>query len=498
MTTLRLFLAILMPWVLGTLWVRAAWPSRHPGGVAAVLGYGYLVGILALVLVMLALDSLGAAQDFWTSLVILGLLGGVGAWLTRILGCYPLTPFSLGKGWYQPTWRRAAAGLLILFLVVHFVGFALEIVWRPLYPWDAWMNWAPKARVWLEQGRLVPFVAPEDWVPGADPDVYTLGAWHYPPLVPLVQLWMALALGYWDESLINLPWWFCGVALVLACYGQARALGASRLFAVVQVYVLASMPFLGTHIALAGYADLWMAGFYGLAVMAFVRWDLQRDGRQGLLALVFVLALPFIKNPGLIWAATFIPALALVIFSGRIMLLTTVGIACILVILYYTIGIYFNLPWIGEVLISAQRVRLPGHDWAGLEFFPIWDALWDNGFLLANWHMFWYMALLPLLVALPAVRRDRRLGALLMLMAGGMGFLFFVFFFNHQYSRWAQDYTTLNRAFLHLVPALVFIEGALLLRVLEEHGPRTREVEGMNSGQPAGGMSREEPGRNLA
>lgn len=487
MTILRLFLAILMPWVLGILWVRMAWPGRPPGGVAAVLGYGYLVGVLALALVMLAVDSLGLAQDFWTSLVIMGLLGGGGAWLTRTLGWYPFLPFSPGEGWYQPTWRRAAAGLLILLLVLQFFGLALEIVWRPLFPWDAWMNWAPKARVWLEQGHLVPFVAPEDWVAAADPEVYTLGAWHYPPLVPLVQLWMAMALGYWDESLINLPWWFCGVALVLACYGQARALGASRLFAVVLVYVLASMPFLGTHIALAGYADLWMAGFYALGVIAFTRWALQRDGRQGLLALVFVVALPLIKNPGLIWAATFLPAVALVLIPGKKWLLVVVGGAATLLAVYFTTGIHFNLPGIGEVLISAQRVRLPGHDGAGLEFFPVWDALWDNGFLLANWHLFWYLALPPLLVALPVAWHDRRVGALLVLAAGGLGFLFFIFFFNHQYSRWAQDYTTLNRAFLHLVPALVFIEGALLLRVLAGHGVRSREREGLTSSQPAGG-----------
>lgn len=164
--------------------------------------------------------------------------------------------------------------------------------------------------------------------------------------------------------------------------------------------------------------------------------------------------------------------------SGKKWLLVVVGGVAFLVAFYLTTGIKFNLPGIGEVLISAEKVRLPGHDGAGLEFYPVWDALWDNGFLLANWHLFWYLALPPLLVALPVTWRDRRVGALLMLAAGGLGFLFFIFFFNHQYSRWAQDYTTINRAFLHLVPALVLVEGALLLRVLEGRCVRSRERGG--------------------
>lgn len=488
MTTVSLILALLVPWLLGIVWVRGAWSESRPGIWAAVLGYGFFAGVLLTSLVMLAIDRLGLHLSFALILSILGVLTVGGAWWLRHRGGVVSLPKWGGAEWFRPTWRRAAAGLLILLILVHFIGFALEIIWRPLYPWDAWMNWAPKARVWLEHGSLVPFVAAEEWLASSNPDVHTLGAWHYPPLVPLIQLWMALALGQWNESLINLPWLFCGLALALACFGQLRALGASRLFALVLTYLLVSLPFLGTHIALAGYAELWMASFYALAVMAFARWAMQWDVRQGVLALVFVLALPFVKQPGVIWAATFLPAVVVALIPGRQMVhLVLFGVVALMT-LYFTTGIQLTLPRLGEILISVREVRLPGYVGSGLEYFPVWGALGDNGFLLANWHLFWYGALLPLLMSLPVAWRKRRLRSLLTLVASGLGFLFFIFFFNRQYSLWAKDYTTLNRAFLHLVPAMLFIQGALVLGVLEYWKQRlSSEGEGPDAKPVRGG-----------
>ena len=489
MTTIHLILALLVPWMLGVVWVRGAWSKPMPGAWAAVLGYGFFFGVLLTTLVMLAIDHLGLHLNFKVILSILGALTVVGAWWLRHLSWVVSLPKSGGAEWFRPTWRRVAAGLLILLMLLHFTGFALEIIWRPLYPWDAWMNWAPKARVWLEHGSLVPFVAAEEWLASQNPDVYTLGAWHYPPLVPLMQLWMALALGQWNESLINLPWLFCGLALALACYGQLRALGASRLFALILTYLLVSLPFLGTHIALAGYAELWMASFYALAVMAFARWAMQRDVRQGVLALVFVLALPSVKQPGIIWAATFLPAVLVALIPGRQMVLVALFSAVVLVTLYFTTGIHLTLPRIGEILISVQEVRLPGYAGSGLKYFPVWGALGDNGFLLANWHLFWYGAPLSLLMTLPVAWRNRRLRSLLTLVASGLAFLFFIFFFNRQYSLWAQDYTTLNRAFLHLVPAMLFIQGALVLGMLEYRQRRfSSEGEGPDAKPGSGGQ----------
>ena len=99
---------------------------------------------------------------------------------------------------------------------------------RPLYPWDAWSQWATKARVWFELKSMVPFVGRP--TPGSRPTArcYTDAAPHYPGTVPLLQVWSSVALGRWDDALVNLPWWCTGVALALAIYGFLRADGLRR------------------------------------------------------------------------------------------------------------------------------------------------------------------------------------------------------------------------------------------------------------------------------
>ncbi len=52
----------------------------------------------------------------------------------------------------------------------------LDVLWQPLYPWDAWTQWATKARVWYELGRIVPFANADDMVRGRRRRVFRCGA----------------------------------------------------------------------------------------------------------------------------------------------------------------------------------------------------------------------------------------------------------------------------------------------------------------------------------
>jgi len=483
MTMLRLMLAMVLPWLLGTLWMRAFLRARAPGQFAVNLGYGYFAGVLLTTVLVLAWDALGLRLHFWPLIGVLVLLGAIGFRLARHL--WPRQRWmGWGRPWfgsYRPTWRQAAAGMLVLLIIVHAAGVALEVLWRPLYPWDAWMNWAPRARVWLETGALVPFLPHAGWQVSTDPQVRSLSmAGNYPPVVPLITLWPALALDRWDESLINLPWLLCGIALVLACYGQARALGASRLFATVLCYLLASLPFLNVHVALAGYADLWLAAFYALAIMAFLRWVWQGDRRQLALALLFILTAPFLKRVGLAWAFTFVPALIVALVPGRRLLwIIAIGGAAFIMI-YWTVGIHITLPQIGEIQISPEQIKLPLYEGKGLEFQPEWAAFADNFFLLGNWHLFWYLAAGSVLL-LPWALRDRCLRISSVLALSGFFFLGFVYFFTG-HSAHAANYTSINRAFLHLVPGLLFIFAASLIHVLNHTHDRRQPTSKPSTG----------------
>jgi len=470
MAMFSLIAALLLPWALGIVWLRPAWRSGTAGAWPAILGYGYFAGILASAAIMFTLDALDLAQNFYVHAAILLVLAALGLWLTRTIPWFasPRNSTAVGAGGARITWRQIAVGLLLLLLILRFGGFALEILWRPLYPWDAWMNWAPKARVWFEHKSLVPHLAPEAWLASGPALAYTGSNeenWTFAPLVPLIQFWIALALDRWDENLINLPWLQAAIALTLACYGQARALGARPLFALIVCYLLVSLPLFGTHVALAGYADLWMACLYALAVMAFLRWAQDRDPRQALITLIFLAALPFVKKPGIAWALTLFPALLTALFSVKLLALVVALFSGVIGTLYFTTGIDFTLPFGAHIALNPQQIRLPGYVGDGFHFYPVWEPFLRHLFLRPNWHLFWYAVPVMLLLATPFAPRDRRLAVPLTLGVTGLLFLFLVFFFTGRYSAEAINAVTINRAILHLVPALTFVGALILLRL---------------------------------
>lgn len=439
---MRIALALLLPWCVGAVWVRRLWKTPLRTALPSVLGYGYVGGMVVTTLLMRVVDLLGFRQNvvaiggLLCVLTVAGLVAPLGA---------PARPEGPAG---QPATRLESwtFRLLLGLLVIRFVGFALEVIWRPLYPWDAWMNWAPKARVWLEHGRLVPFVSLADWVAQPGHAAYTLLNYEYPPTVPLIQLWVSLALGTWDESLINLPWVICGVALAAAFYGQLRQVGAPAAMAMGGTTLLLSLPMLGTHIALAGYADLWVATTLALSAMAFYRWARHDAEGQGATALLFAAGLPLLKAPGLGWALTLVPAALCARWRAR-------PPSAVVAVLIGGASLF---------VLGAGRTLVPEARRFG--FHPVWGAFAQNFFALGNWHLLWLAT--PVVLVLPvALRRvDRAYFALLTLLLAGGAFLFAAFFFTERY-REATDFSTLNRAVLHLVPTVVFTLVVAWLRI---------------------------------
>ncbi|MEO8567357.1 MAG: hypothetical protein ABI541_13305, partial [Betaproteobacteria bacterium] len=160
-----LTLSIGLPWVAGTLWVRAlAGEGDWPGWTASA-GYGYLIGAFAITLLMRLLDALGIQWTLlWIALPVLTL-----AFLGYLPSRSSLSPRARwisahGSFALLPAWMRGIFWACLALIIVRVVDLGLEILWRPLLPWDAWGQWATKARVWFEYRRLVPFVSPAEWL----------------------------------------------------------------------------------------------------------------------------------------------------------------------------------------------------------------------------------------------------------------------------------------------------------------------------------------------
>lgn len=430
MDVMRVFVGIVLPWALGSVWVRFCWDKTVPPKLTLLLGYGYVIGIVVTTLIMRAISLAGLRFSLVTISVALLALIAAGMWFNRRARWPKLRVTKLAT--------TGAAAIFYFFLIlisVRLLTLGLEIMWRPLFPWDAWAQWATKARVWYELGSMAQFVPAHAWFAG---NAYTDSAPHYPATVPLIQTWMSYALGRWDDTLINFPWLACAVAAGLVFYGEARDSEIHPLLAVVFSYFLLSLPILNVHVALAGYADLFMAAVYGLAAIAFWRWAESGDRRRGILALVLILSCPLIKTPGIVWALTFIPA-TLVVLLPRFGLMLAGALAILAMVL---LGVLAQT----DPVILGYKLHA--------NFSPVWVPLLQNYFVLDNWHLFWFMFVGLALISYKSLF-DPSLRAKTVLVLTGLAFLGVVFFFTMA-EAWVTDFTTVNRATLHIVPALMF------------------------------------------
>ncbi len=449
MAGVTLFAGLLLPWLLGVTALTTLRGNRSfaaPGEIAWIAGAGYLAGAFVLTLWMRLLSAAGVGfgpLSIAAPLLAATAVAGYITWRRTGPGLMHAV-CAAGRAAASPPGldgaRLFAWRALLAWIALRFLLLGMEVSWQPLYPWDAWTQWATKARVWFELGRIVPFADTDAWF-AADGAIYFDAAPQNPPTVPLLQVWACIALGRWDDALMNWPWWQIALALALAVYGAMRALDLSALAALVITFFVASLPLANVHVALAGYADLPLAACYTCAALALLRWIVTRDPGDAWPVALLAFACTQIKNPGLAWAATLVPGMIVALLPGRGLKLAAAGLVAVL----------FLLAVLAQTSLSIAGYRLH------LDFDPAWNVLADNYFLHGSWHLLWYGAIAVALLAWRDLASPA-LGALTMVVAAGAILLFFVFAFPAA-RVWAADHSTINRATLHFAPLLAVFTG---------------------------------------
>lgn len=443
-----LTLSLALPWIAGTLIVLALCRRAGRASWLQGAGYGYVLGAVACTLGMRLLSAAGVGWSL--PLLAVPLLAAAAAllWPAR----RSLSPRSVRARWTAgvvelgtlPVLLRGLYWACLALIVVRLAGLALEIAWSTLLPWDAWSQWATKARVWFEFGRIVPFVTQQEWLASGDPMRFVDMHPQYPATVPLLQAWTCIWLGRWDESLMNAPWFAVACALALGFYAQLRRAGESAPRAMLFTYFLTSLPFLDIHVALAGTADVFIAAIYGMAAMALWQWTRTRERGDLALALILALAMVTVKVEGWLWAATLLPPLAVAVHRRA------------------------GLALAATLAASAAAYLVAGPDETALfgyllrtRFSNVSLPLAQHLFVMDNWHLLWYAT-----VAVVALRWRRLVAAdlapMTVTMAGAFGLVFVVYFFSSA-AGGVDDESLVNRMPLQMVPALVFYL-ALLLR----------------------------------
>lgn len=445
MVLLMTIVALALPVLLGALWLNLLVPAQVAARPALVWGNGTLIGLLLVPQILWGLDALGMPLSFATPAYLVGALvvAAAAANLTRANRTQPAPP-AVPVLMTLPMSHRVLFALLAMLLMARTATLGLEILWRPLFPWDATMHWATKAKVWYELGRMAPFVDNNVWLNLGGEGVFTDRHPGYPATIPLLQVWMNLAVGRWDESLMNLPWLLCFIALGSAFYGQLRASGVGALVAIGFTYILLSMPLLNIHVALAGYADLFLGAAFCGALMAFHNWLTTRQRWQGALALFFAIICLFIKNEGAPWALTFMPALALTVKTRHKAFKLALLSALVLALL--AILVHKNPIVIATALAHVTQLHISG-------LTGTIKAIW----LHDNWHLFGYMLLgiIPLGLLLPGAFARTYLGLVVALTCAVVMFLF-LFLFT-EFGAGASNFTGVGRLSIHLFPGMLFL-----------------------------------------
>jgi len=442
-------LASVWPGLCGWL-ICCAFFSYSPGSRDSLLLPGALFGW---VLVSVGTPWLDHNAIGW-GLLILAAIGSTWQWVR------PSDRFDLAlwKFTQLGALSRVAWWCCLLLIVAGLYLAASETLQRPLYPWDAWSAWAVKSKIWFSLGRDVEFIATEQWLAGGSAGQFAVNAAHYPELLPHTQLWVANWVGSWHDSLINLPLLSVVSACLLSTYATLRRT-AGPLAAMAACYMIATLPLLVCHLAIAGYADLWMACALWIAALGVTQQP--ADGQRGSFwRWVFVLCLALVaammlKLEGLVWTAMFCLALAYASVGQRFRrAFLAVGLNAFWIWLVVG-GFSFESPW-GPIAVEPGLINLPYLGQHELAFSNQAWAFASGMFIEPNWHLLWYLIVLIGLPSLWLNRHSRLAEITTAVLLASLCFLFGLFFFTEA-AAWAKSMTASNRLVLQIVPMLAIL-----------------------------------------
>ncbi|MCP4829334.1 MAG: hypothetical protein GY889_10735 [Proteobacteria bacterium] len=454
MESVVVLLALALPVTLGSLWLGVLVPEDTPARIPLIWGHGALLGLMLVPQFLWLQNALGLNLSFAlpaSASTILILTASI-LLLRRKPVSGPTQPelHALRKTTAAQKWLFM---LLLILLIVRLTLLGTEIFLRPLFPWDATMHWATKAKVWFEYRSMVPFTDNLSWLQAFGEGVFTDRHPNYPSTIPLLQVWMNLATGEWNESMMNLPWLVCLAALGGAFYSQLRIAGVEPTLSMVFTYFLLSMPLINTHVALAGYADLFVGAAYCAALMALHNWVSRKQAWQGVLLILFALFLMRLKIEGYMWSLTLAPGLIVALAAKHAVIrLAGIGLLCVIVLaLFRQVAPESLHPFLQQFTPFSMKGLM---------------GIIKSVFLHANWHLFAYLlpmvAALSLLLPLSVLKAYRGIATSLIIAVGAFLFLFIFTVF----SLGSANFTGVGRLSIQLAPGLMFLCALLSNEIL--------------------------------
>ena len=461
MNALSVLLALLLPWLAGVLLWRLCLPrDAAPGRACIALGAGYLVGFGLWGVALRGcggdgpIAGLFARGSVWLVVAVV-LLVAASVWRAKKHSGVAVNAVAASPSDAAVPAHRGASIAILALLIVFGLLILLQASALPSLAWDAWNAWQAKAKGWVHADGFLPTLGPNVWLAAESGTGLAVIAPNYPDTLPRLAVWLASAAGGWNEAAVHLLWPGLWLGLGLALFGYQRAAGVLRLQAGLVTGFVLTMPLVVAHAALAGYADLWVAGMLLLAFAQCERWLRTRRWTDAVLAVLAAALLPALKLEGAIWLVCLVAAMVLTVLPRRWRWIALgAGVVVWAVSLPFG-GLSVPLPGLGWVKFAWGVAVVPGHGTMQLFWRPVTDAVFDALFLRRNWSLLWYLVPFALWQSRAVLTRRPGLGALAWFFGLGFAFLALLFFFTDA-SQWVENLTSLNRVLLQIVPAFVF------------------------------------------
>ena len=340
--------------------------------------------------------------------------------------------------------------VLILALIFTHVFFVLaNNLTRDIYPWDAFTTWMYRAKVWVLNDNMVNFQDVKQWLQLGGQG-YALRAAHYPSSISAIAAFASTLSGGWSDQLASVPWGFATLAISGMMYGLCRQYQLSVLASLVGCYLLTSIPLVGIHGMLAGYADLWMSGTSGMGLASLLVWT-QKQHRGALLGGAVLLSVgTSLKMEGWLWLGLGAAFVVLVTLWRRYRWGALFFLAVIL-----TLGINLesiNLGPLGLWGIQEDTFHVGPLGQYALRPFNALPSYREMIFMRGNFHLLGVLYLLGLGFLTFHNWRDSLTH---WLMGGLIVASQWVIFGLSSYSLYAETGTAINRLLLHFVPVFV-------------------------------------------
>jgi len=341
--------------------------------------------------------------------------------------------------------------LIVVFLIFHCV----YIFWRafhiPVYGFDPLKINALNAKMFYFEKKIV-----------FSPDPVYRG---YPLHVSLLQAWMAINMGQWNDQVVKffVPFYF--VSYFVIQYEFVKFLGNARQ-ALWSLGLLLTANLFALHASLA-YMDFPLMVYNCLTIIFLLLWWQEKEDRFLYLAAILAGMGTFVKREGLAYLIIYSILFVLMLFGGQgkvkqdnrfkigmKFFLPSMTLAMFFPIFKFTHhvnsqGVLFNLSW-------CTFSRIP----------VILSQIFFDFFLSGNWNLVWGLLFLRLLF--PSHRDSHPLLKwLITAIALFVGLLFSLFLFSNAFFWIAERDTTLSRLILHFFPLATM---ALVLRPFPRSG----------------------------